>query len=596
MITNFILFYFFVFFLFIFGIFFNKVYCRFIGIKDFNDNFFTGVFFGLFSLSFIPFFFNFFIDLNNIFFKFFIILLIILSFVNIKVNACKIFFKNTFLILLISPLLNFLPAGYDAALYHIPHQTWIREEKIVFGLSNIHDRFGLISLYNYLGANLWFNNTFGFLPYLQGTYYLLFFSFLIFILNLKIKSSLWIVLSTILTLPIWFRYIEPSFGLVDAPFGFLFYIVIILGLILLREGKTSSAFINLFLISTCFVFTLKPSGILVLPYTFVILIFLVRNKQLVIFEKIYLKIFLFFFFIIITWILKNIINTGCIVYPIQILCFDFAWSDLQQVFKIKQAIKDFSYQYYKSFDFIYLKNFLLNYWHILLFLIFNIIFIFTLYFKTKLTKFKNIRYIISAFLIFFTLYLYNAGSLKGFAYLSQKNFEYNTIIILKELFILITIFASSILLTSIFLNKETEFFKVNNFVFFIPLFYLFFCFMVWILNAPSPRFAYGYFASLAPTIILAFVKNSFLYSNKIIILIKNYIYLIVFVLFCFEPIYKNMNNLNFNIKLIPKIETVKRDGFGVRVENFCWAEKNCYFYDDDVKLSYLLFNYKIFIK
>ena len=163
--------------------------------------------------------------------------------------------------------------------------------------------------------------------------------------------------------------------------------------------------------------------------------------------------------------------------------------------------------------------------------------------------------------------------------------------------ILFSIFTCSVLLTSIFLNKETSFFRINNFIFFIPLFYLFFCFMVWVINAPSPRFAYGYFASLAPTIILASVKNNFLYDIQRKNLIRNYIYCIVFILFFVEPIYKNFNNLNFNTRLIPKIETVQREGFGVRAESsFCWAEKNCYFYDYDVKLSYLLFNYKIFIK
>jgi hypothetical protein len=488
-----------------------------------------------------------------------------------------------------------MPEGYDAALYHFPHQTWIREEKIIFGLSNIHDRFGLISLYNYLGANLWFNNTFGALPYLQGTYYLLFFSFLFFIMNLKIKSSLWIVLSTILTLPIWFRYIEPSYGLVDAPYGFLFYIVTILGLILLIETKNNQPLINLFLISTCFAFTLKPSGILVLPYTFLILVILLR-RNFFLFDKIFLKIFLFCFFIISGWILKNIINTGCIVYPVQFLCFDLVWSDLNQVFKINQSIKDFSYQYYKYINFIYLKNFLLSSWHVLLLLILSIIIIFLFFFKFKITKFKNIRFIISIFLIFFTLYLYSVGSLKGFAYLSQLNAEYNTTTIFKEFFILFSIFICSILLTSIFLNKETSFFRINNFIFFIPLFYLFFCFIVWIINAPSPRFAYGYFASLAPTIILASVKNNFLYDIKRENLIRNYIYFIMFILFFVEPIYKNVNNLDLNIRVIPKIDTVKREGFGVKVENFCWTEKNCYFYNYDLKFKYLLFNYKIFTK
>jgi hypothetical protein len=119
---------------------------------------------------------------------------------------------------------------------------------------------------------------------------------------------------------------------------------------------------------------------------------------------------------------------------------------------------------------------------------------------------------------------------------------------------------------------------------------------VWIVNAPSPRFAYGYFASFAPAIILASVKNNFLYDIKRVNLIKNYIYFIVFILFFVEPIYKNRNNLDFNIREIPKIDTTKREGFGVKVENFCWTEKNCYFYNYDLKSNYLLFNYKIFTK
>jgi hypothetical protein len=363
----------------------------------------------------------------------------------------------------------------------------------------------------------------------------------------------------------------------------------------LIEAKNKQPLINLFLISTCFAFTLKPSGILVLPYTFLVLVILLI-KNFFLFDKIFLKIFLFCFFIISTWILKNIINTGCIVYPVQFLCFDLVWSDLNQVFKINQSIKDFSYQYYKYINFIYLKNFLLSFLHLLLLLTFSIAIIFLFFFKFRITKFKNIRFIISIFLIFFTLYLYSAGSLKGFAYLSQLNAEYNTITILKEFFILFSIFTSSILLTSIFLNKETSFFRINNFIFFIPLFYLFFCFMVWIINAPSPRFAYGYFASLSPTIILALVKNNFLYDKKRENLIRNYTYFVVFILFFVEPIYKNVNNLDLNIRVIPKIETIKREGFGVKVENFCWTEKNCYFYNYDLKFNYLMFNYKIFTK
>ena len=598
MIINFFLFYSFVFLIFVHGVFFNKIYYKFLGVKKVELNFFTSIFFGLFSLSFISLLFNFFINLNSFFFKSFFIFLIVLSFIKVEIKNYKIFFKNTLLIFLISPLLNFMPEGYDAALYHFPHQTWIREEKIIFGLTNIHDRFGLISLYNYLAANLWFNNTFIALSYLQGTYYLLFFSFLFFLLNLKAKSSLWIVLSTIFTLPILIRYIEPSYGLVDAPYGFLFYIVIMSGLVLLREKKTNDSLVILFIFASCFVFTLKPSGILIFPYTFLILIVLSKYKKVNLSNKIYLKTFLFSFFITSSWVIKNIINTSCIVYPIQSLCFDFPWSDLNHLSIINQAIKYYHYQYYNSINFIYLKDFISGYWYFSLFLALFFIFAFVVSFKIKFTKLYNVKFIILLLLFasYLFLYTYSTRSLKGFAYSSQLHAEYASIMIFKEFFMLILIFIISILFSSIFLNKDLKFIKINNFIFFIPLFYLIFCFIIWLLIAPSPRLAFGYFVSLASVFILAFVKDNFLYTNKISNLIKNFIYLFVFVLFFFEPLYKNINKLNLNTRKIPKIETIKREGFGVKADYFCWTEKNCYFYNYDIKLNYLFFNYKIFTK
>ena len=37
---------------------------------------------------------------------------------------------------------------YDAGLYHLNHQKWLQTEKIVFGLSNNHNRFGYLQLLN----------------------------------------------------------------------------------------------------------------------------------------------------------------------------------------------------------------------------------------------------------------------------------------------------------------------------------------------------------------------------------------------------------------------------------------------------------------
>ena len=49
---------------------------------------------------------------------------------------------------------------YDAGLYHLNNQLWIRESNILLGFSNIYGAFGVSSIYEYLSAFLWFDNSF----------------------------------------------------------------------------------------------------------------------------------------------------------------------------------------------------------------------------------------------------------------------------------------------------------------------------------------------------------------------------------------------------------------------------------------------------
>ena len=50
--------------------------------------------------------------------------------------------------------------GYDSGLYHIPFQTWIQNEKIIIGMSNLNLRFGITSIFSYASSFLWFENKF----------------------------------------------------------------------------------------------------------------------------------------------------------------------------------------------------------------------------------------------------------------------------------------------------------------------------------------------------------------------------------------------------------------------------------------------------
>jgi hypothetical protein len=45
--------------------------------------------------------------------------------------------------------------GYDGGLYHLPHQLWMRSDKIIIGLANLHGRFGFDSILEPLSAAAW---------------------------------------------------------------------------------------------------------------------------------------------------------------------------------------------------------------------------------------------------------------------------------------------------------------------------------------------------------------------------------------------------------------------------------------------------------
>ena len=85
--------------------------------------------------------------------------------------------------------------GYDGGLYHLPHQNLIKHEKIIFGLGNIR-RFGFGSINEYISSLLWVKENLILLKFIQGTYFLIFFCFIIENvkkLNINIKIILPII-------------------------------------------------------------------------------------------------------------------------------------------------------------------------------------------------------------------------------------------------------------------------------------------------------------------------------------------------------------------------------------------------------------------
>ena len=73
-------------------------------------------------------------------------------------NLSKLYIKNNILFISITTVSVFLLIALsntyrpDAGLYHLPYINILNENKIILGISNLHQRFGHTSIMQYLSA------------------------------------------------------------------------------------------------------------------------------------------------------------------------------------------------------------------------------------------------------------------------------------------------------------------------------------------------------------------------------------------------------------------------------------------------------------
>jgi hypothetical protein len=596
--------YFFLFFLFLTSTMFlgrfSLLYFRKFNI---NINFLSlHLVFGLFLFGSFSFVYNFFSGISDILFSYllFSILLISLFFILIIEKNFKIIFKYLVIIFISSFFFLFysnqLPPGYDSGLYHIPHQVFIQNEKIVFGLTNMHSRFGLSTFYNYIAAIFWKNNNFTIVSFLQSTYLIIFFIFLYELIEKNIKILNIVVLATLLTMPIWFRYNIPGFSLVDLPYGIFFYFSIILSLLIfIEKSNLKNTYILYFIFCCALAFLHKSNGAQLLPLFLITLGFCIYSRH---FSYGYILNLLLIPSILITlWITRTTIISGCLLYPIEITCFDFSWVMKNEAEKTYSVIKEWALRGYSLISFkLYLKYFLL------LFTI--IIFVFILKIKKLyFTSFYNRKFFIFLCSVSLLFLYWQAKSLQGFSSLltDNKNIE-ASFILQKEILLIIlsNIFAIffCIIITDFQNNFSINFKK--NFISKIPFLFLVLYLITWILTAPNPRFAFSAFALISPLFITFFFPNFTLASNKTLSNLTKIMLAIAIVKFTFfEAIVQN--KLNFEIKNVPEPKTIKRVGFGrapldISSENRCWTVRHCYFYENDIQVLEYVYSYKIYMQ
>tara|TARA_Y100000816_G_scaffold274269_1_gene241399 strand:+ start:454 stop:1821 length:1368 start_codon:yes stop_codon:yes gene_type:complete len=356
----------------------------------------------------------------------------------------------------------------DSGLYHLPYVSFINEHRISIGLANLHERFGIISIIQYLSAinlNLFFKINGTLIPLVIIYSIVLVFFFQQFIKKNnsdleKFVSFLYIIF----ILSTSNRY--SSFGN-DAPAQF-FYMVLIYYFLQTNKNIRDNDLFKLICLFSLFAFLIKPFFII----TLIIPILYVFNK----FERIetFKQPTLIFLFIFIIWILKNIIVTGCMIYPIEITCFkEFDWTLNPNKFSLESKAwsKGWPDRYDKSVDY---EKYLENYYWIKIWLKNHLKFIIL----------KLLPFILTLLIVIFIIILKNKK--KNIIYIK----ELKQLFILNILFILIWFFSfpayrfgSAIIVTTISILIINIFFKKLSFknILFkktLNFFLIFFCILI----------------------------------------------------------------------------------------------------------------------
>jgi hypothetical protein len=236
-----------------------------------------------------------------------------------------------YIFLLISSCLSFLIIIYDneyrpdASLYHIPYVQILNENKIIIGLSNLHFRFGHISILQYLSAfnyNI-FTKSNGILIPLASIIsflYIYFFYDLLEFLKKRNSVSSGKLFSFVVLIYISYKINRYSEFGNDAP-AHLFLFYIISKFIYLKNYSIKN--INFIYLCSVFLFLNKVFFIFIFLICFYIFL---KNRN---FKKIF---FNFSSFILLAWLIKNILISGCAIYPLKSTCFtNFSWTDIKSV-------------------------------------------------------------------------------------------------------------------------------------------------------------------------------------------------------------------------------------------------------------------------
>ena len=326
------------------------------GLKSLNYKIATipiNIFYPIISLFYIGnliLIFNFFTGTNKTFIYLIGIFPILLNFLHIfKVSFKPIDNIIKFLILFILGLsANTITFHQDAASYHLAYQNFIRSEKIILGMSNLHIRYGFSSISEYINSFFWLEKNFLLVHFVNLIFVTVYYFLLFWILKYSNDSKLKIF-SLIVLLYGFFDnfgieggkngYLEIDLiGKQDSAFGIMYLITNLFIYLFLTKLKTiSKSEFSFLLFFTLFTIQLKLFG-----FTLLIGVLLLISKYKNI-RKI--NIYLPSSIIGLIWSIKNFLISSCFIFPVEITCFNSKWFEKDAAKIQNQELRTFHNSY-----------------------------------------------------------------------------------------------------------------------------------------------------------------------------------------------------------------------------------------------------------
>ena len=321
--------------IFLFIIYFNGLLLQraFINSQSINLNFFEQSIIGLIGTGFVALLINFFFPLNDL--VIYINLLIGIIFIfyfkdKIKFNYNKS--SKLFIILFFFlSLVNIYGSGFSDDLnhYHGGYITNTDNHNYIIGLNFLHYHYGYSSIWLILHSYLNLNNSFlQDIHILNGIIFFLLIAYLFTENNEKPKYSNNYLLYLISSVFIFFFLMKytrlKEFGL-DRPgiliYCFLIYFAAKYEFFIKQSLKDKEKFFFIILLICLFITSVK---IFLLSCFLIPLIFIIKSKS---YDFLFSKTICFFYLLALCYFIKNILISGCLIYPFGFTCFsDLPWN------------------------------------------------------------------------------------------------------------------------------------------------------------------------------------------------------------------------------------------------------------------------------